>query len=74
MSHHALGHFDTAISMFKYVLEKQENLVGRDDENVLATVNNLAVVYEEKEEFIEARVLKEWCLESRRKMLGNEHK
>lgn len=73
MCHHALGRFDCAIEMFKYVLGKQESLVGRDDENVLATVNNLAVAHEEKGEYVEARVLREWCLESRKKALGNEH-
>ena len=68
------GHYKEAESIHRRCLELRERVLGRDHEDTLRSINELAYVLRKQGKYVDAEVLLRRCLKLRERVLGEEHK
>ncbi|CAG9990553.1 unnamed protein product [Clonostachys byssicola] len=65
--------YEKAEEVYRRVLQRYEEIIGREHPLVLVIMNNLAIVLERRRKYGEAKQMHQHVLESRQKVLGKDH-
>ncbi len=68
-----LGLYDAALPLQKRALETRQRLLGEDDRETLASMNNMSVLLWDRRELTEAERLGRGALATRRRVMGPDH-
>ena len=69
----AYGRFEEAEAMNRRALKGREKVLGVEHRDTLASVNNLALAFQQQGKYEEAEAMHRRALEGREKVLGVEH-